>query len=182
MPWNSRYQSVVLTGPESTGKTTLARELADVSGGLYIPEYARTYVERLARPYHRDDVEHIARTQVRRYAEAAVPGKRPLVFDTFLIITKIWFVALYGAAPAWIDSEIRRNTIDMFLLCYPDLPWVPDPVRENPGKRRMELFQAYRRELEQAGLRFRVVKGVGKIRIQNCLRLLEDNHSGRNLH
>lgn len=175
MPWNSRYHYVVLTGPESTGKTTLARELADVSGGLYIPEFARTYVERLGRPYDREDVEYIARTQVRQYTEAAVPGKRPIFFDTFLIITKIWFVTAYGAAPAWIDDEIHRNTIDLFLLCYPDLPWEPDSVRENPGNRRMELFQAYRRELEDANLPFRVVKGVGKIRLQNSLRLLEDD-------
>jgi len=173
MPWNNRYRRIVLTGPEAAGKTTLARALAEKSGGTWIPEYAREYVERLNRKYDRNDVEHIARVQVNRYDEAVSAGTYPVVFDTFLVVTKVWLTAVFGSAPPWLDRAIRRCAIDMYLLCCPDLPWLPDPVRENPGERRVGLFRAYRAEIERAGLPFAVVEGSGEERLARCLTILE---------
>jgi len=173
MPWNNRYKRIVLTGPEATGKTTLANALAERCEGRHVPEYARTYVEGLGRRYTRDDVEHIARVQVRQYEEAEAAGIYPVFFDTFLVITKVWLSVVYGSAPAWLDAEIRRCAADLYLLCYPDLPWEPDPVRENPGIRRIELFTAYQTELERNGLPLQVITGSNEIRVQNCLAVLE---------
>ena len=127
---------IVVTGPESTGKTALAMYLSRVFGVEYIPEYARTYVENLHHPYTYEDVEHIARVQDKQFMEASKHGNKIVFFDTYLIITKVWFQEVFNRVPAWIDPKLRDSEISLFLLCDFDLEWIEDPIRENPGPRR----------------------------------------------
>ena len=63
---------IAVTGPESTGKTTLAMQLADLFNGQYIAEFAREYVEKLPAHYTFDDVEAIAKTQVEPKRSVAI--------------------------------------------------------------------------------------------------------------
>ena len=123
--------TVVVTGPESTGKTEICKFLATSYGTEFIPEYAREYVASLNRPYTSEDVEKIARVQVEQLAKHG-EGKFPILFlDTYLIITKVWLRKVYGYVPDWLDERIAAAGINLFLLCYHDIPWVPDPLREN---------------------------------------------------
>lgn len=154
---------IVVTGPESCGKTHLSSCLADEFNAVWIPEYAREYVEKLNRPYTIDDVERIARKQIEQY-EDALQSKQPLVFiDTFLIITKVWLTYVYGQCPVWLHRYIKKATVDLCLLCKPDIEWVPDGVRENSDIRE-ELYQIYKSELEYYGWDYREVKGQGQER------------------
>jgi len=85
-------KKIVITGPESTGKTTLAEALAQRLNALLIPEYARSHVERLNRPYTYSDVEKIAQHQMdeeSRFSDHEESGI--LLMDTWLIVTKVWF-------------------------------------------------------------------------------------------
>jgi NadR type nicotinamide-nucleotide adenylyltransferase len=166
----NRLYKIVVTGPESTGKTELATFLAGAFGGTCIPEYARAYVEKLDRRYTYSDVEHIAAVQAWQFSEA-VRGKTGIVFlDTYLVITKVWFQEVFGKMPDWIDRKIRESGIDLFLLCYHDLEWIADPVRENPGARREYLFNRYREEIEALGRPFELVRGSGEERFENARR------------
>ena len=98
-------KKVVVTGPESTGKTILSAELASRLNARWIPEFARMYVEALTRPYTYEDVELIARHQVKEEQKLSkISGQGILILDTWLIITKIWFEVVYGAAPGWIGD------------------------------------------------------------------------------
>lgn len=170
-------KKIVVTGPESTGKTALAETLALQLDGHLIPEYARSYVEQLKRPYNYLDVEHIARRQARQEREASAGGtKGVLVMDTWLIITKVWFDVVYGRVPGWLDGYIASTRIDLFLVCQPDLPWIADPVRENGGEMRLKLLDLYCREIESYGFAYERVEGVGDIRLQNALKQLEAHH------
>lgn len=164
---------VVLTGAESTGKSTLAANLARHFGTLYIPEYARDYVTGLGRSYTYEDVEHIARTQVRQMKEFSANAGRILFLDTYLIITKVWFDVVFHRRPEWLSQEIDAQEIDLYLLCDTDIPWEADPVRENGGERREELYRIYRKELEQAGCPFEVVTGLGEDRLGNAVKIVE---------
>ncbi len=153
---------VGIIGPESTGKSTLAQELAQRYHGVYIPEYARAYMESRPRAYAytREDVENIARYQVAQMQEldaANATDERVYFFDTELIITKIWFLEKYGDCPAYLEEALRHYPMDVYLLCYPDLPWVYDPVRENPDSRQY-LYDLYEREVQALDIPYYVVR------------------------
>lgn len=138
---------IVITGPESSGKTTLAKALAGHYRVSWVPEYARDYIDDLDRPYQENDLLDIARGQVAREDEAAAANPGLLICDTSLIVIKIWSEYRYGRSHPWILEQIEQRPVDSFLLCTPDIPWEPDPQRENPDDRD-ELFKLYKRALE----------------------------------
>lgn len=163
---------IVVTGPESTGKTALAESLARQLGTNFVPEYAREYVENLNRPYTYPDVENIARFQIEQENLFGGRTSKLLIFDTWLIITKVWFDLVFGKCPEWVISHIKSSHIDLFLVCKTDLPWISDPVRENGGERRELLLQLYCNEINSFGFKYELVEGTGPVRTENALRLL----------
>ncbi len=162
----SKALKIVICGPESTGKTELANHLATVFGAELIPEYARTYIENLDRPYTYGDVEHIAGVQAMELEKAERRKSRVIILDTYLVITKVWFLEVYGRMPGWIDRQLEKSGIDLFLLCYYDMEWVADPVRENPGPRRIHLYERYHQEIESLGIPCETVRGFGRERFE----------------
>ena len=153
---------IVITGPESTGKTYIAGYLAKRFKCTWIPEYARTYIENLNRPYNYSDIENIAKKQIEDYLKCK--NDRMIIFDTWLIITKVWFLVVYGRYPEWLNYSIKDNKIDLFLLCAPDIDWYPDPVRENGGEFRDKLFRMYEKEIILTDVSYKIVTGKGKDR------------------
>jgi NadR type nicotinamide-nucleotide adenylyltransferase len=167
---------VVISGPESTGKTELAKDLANRSGTIWVPEYAREYIENLNRPYTYTDIEQIARcqeTQEKTYGSKLAKGL--LFFDTWFIITKVWFEQVFGHCPEWIITHIQSAKIELFLVCNTDLPWVADNVRENGGERREQLFQLYCKEISSFGFKYEIITGIGKERVDNAFKALTLN-------
>ncbi|MGC9343026.1 MAG: AAA family ATPase [Bacteroidales bacterium] len=166
---------IVITGPESTGKTNIASYLATKFNSIWIPEYARYYIENLKAKYDYSDIENIARKQVEDYHHYSRNASGLVIFDTWLIITKVWFQKLYNKYPPWMEESIRNLKIDLYLLCTPDIEWKPDPLRENPGKKREILFNAYESEIKMTGAPYGIVKGSGKSRYESAERIVEQN-------
>ncbi|NPA69033.1 MAG: ATP-binding protein [Chlorobi bacterium] len=166
-------KKVVITGPESSGKSTLTKELAGFYGALFFPEYARIYVENLNRKYTYADVEYIAERQIKTLS-GNYYGKTEnyVFFDTGLIITKLWFEIVFKKVPDYLLEAIENIKIDCYLLCSPDLPWIPDNVRENGGEERMILFEKYKSELENYGFKYFIIKGKGSERLSCATRYL----------
>ncbi len=127
---------IILTGPESTGKTMLCVHLTTLYKGEYIPEYARDYILSLNRRYTYDDVIHIAKKQCELMKEYLAHSCNYIFVDTYLIITKVWLSRVFRKIPEWIDMEIADTKDALYLLCKPDIPWEPDAVRENGGEMR----------------------------------------------
>lgn len=173
---------VGIIGPESTGKSTLSRYLSLRYSGLLVSEYARLYLEERARcagdayAYTYEDVVRIAEYQVQQLETLSkcstkgilsefskgveLSGKNVnnvIFFDTELIITKVWFLHKYGACPAFVEDAIRKYPMDVYLLCYPDLIWEADPVRENPDIREY-LFRWYEKEIQALGIPYYIVR------------------------
>ncbi len=158
---------VAVTGPESTGKSKLAEWLANEYHTLWVPEYAREYLQKNGPDYTMEDVVNIAHGQLQRENTASENASEVLFCDTDLLVTKIWCEVVFGACPEWIENQFHAHQYDLYLLCYPDIPWEPDPLRENPDDRK-RLFTLYRQVLEESKLPFRVVKGLGNVRFENA--------------
>lgn len=153
---------IVVTGPESSGKTTLAQALAAHYQVPWVAEYARIYVEQLTQPYQEKDLLAIARGQVQREDEVAQTNPRLLICDTSLLVIYVWSHYRYGRCHPWIADQLARRPVDLYLLCSPDLPWQPDPQRENPTDRD-ELFVRYEEALR--GKPYTIVVGRGSVRL-----------------
>ena len=163
---------ILITGPESTGKSELANELGSHYGGIVVPEYARDFIQELGRPYQFKDVEHIALRQAEEYDRSFHP--RWIFFDTWLIITRVWFKVVYNRMPSWLDEKIRVAAFDLVLLCDTDIPWIADSVRENGGIKREELLDSYKNELNHFSLDWELVSGSGVERLLNARQLIDN--------
>lgn len=130
---------ICVIGPESTGKTTLVRQLAEWAEAEWVPEASREYAERTARPLTADDVGPIAREHMRLAdlgaARARKRGSGLLVLDTDLVSTVVYARHYYGASPRWVERAERERRAPLYLLCDVDVPWVPDGIRDRPAER-----------------------------------------------
>ncbi len=156
---------IVITGPESSGKTKLAEQLAEHFSTEWVPEYARAYIDELDRSYGKEDLLPIAKGQVAAEEEAAtLPA--PLIFlDTSLEVIKIWSEFRYGESDPWISEKLMERLHNFYLLCRPDLPWEYDPQRKNPDDRQ-ELFELYIKLLPEMQVPFAEVYGQGAERLK----------------
>lgn len=155
---------VALTGPESTGKSTLSRLLAVHYGTAHAPEYARAYLDQHGPTYTLPNLEAIARGQLaaeaQATAEAAAAGKSVVFFDTDLLVIKIWAEHAFGQCPTWINDHLHQHPHNLTLLLDVDLPWEPDPLREHPDPvQRRYFYEWYRRELQRLPGRFVEISG-----------------------
>ena len=158
---------ISLTGPESTGKSTLAAQLAAHYGAAFVPEYARQYLQQHGPRYALADLEAIARGQLAA-EDAALPGPAPtppsaaglLFCDTDLLVIKIWAEHAFGVCPAWVLRELARPRYALTLLLGVDLPWAPDPLREHPAPaQRRYFYELYRAELQARNWPFVEISG-----------------------
>jgi NadR type nicotinamide-nucleotide adenylyltransferase len=163
---------IAITGPESTGKSMLAEQLAEHYHTLWVPEYAREYINNLDRPYNQEDILEIARGQIRSETLICRQTKELLICDTELIVTKIWSEVKYGNCDPWILNMLENHKYDLYLLCDIDLPWEEDPQREHPHEREY-LFNLYKKELTGRALPFFVISGFGKKRLKNAILVIE---------
>lgn len=161
----------VITGPESTGKTELAKALANQFSCNWEPESARDYVQKLNGKYTYADVEIIAKKQIQQF-EQAIKSNEMCFFDTGLIITKVWFDIVYNRCPTWLIEAINRLPQFVHLLCNTDLPWQADSVRENGGEMRQKLFEIYQVELNAFGFPYYIISGKGSERINSAIKSL----------
>jgi nicotinamide riboside kinase len=172
-------RTICLTGPESTGKTTLARALSERLGAPVVPEVARAYFEgRAARKgldvregYVRDDLLEIARLQREAEHAARVAHRGLLICDTDVLVLRIWWREKYGPLPQPLIDGPPYPGARAYLLLAPDVPWQSDPLRENPVDRD-RLYVLHVRALSEAGLPYRVVTGAGAERVASALRQL----------
>ena len=158
---------VGIIGPESSGKSTLARYLAKRYNGILIPEYAREYVEKKGTTEVTfDELCAIAKHQIEELERLSTHSlthslTQPVFFDTELIITKVWFDYAFGRVPEWLNENIHRFPMDVYLLTYPDIAWVPDPARSNGSDAiRKELFDRYEAEIQALDIPYYIIRHI----------------------
>ena len=160
---------IAITGPESSGKTTLAEQLALQTNGTWIPEYAREFLEQLNRPYTQNDLDTIAKGQLEAWKNAPVSTIQ--FFDTDMTVMKVWSDFKFGNCSPFILEALNLQTFDHYFLCQPDIEWEEDPLREHPEQRE-ELFELYLKELTKRNLPFTIIGGTHEERMKMCLKVV----------
>ncbi len=149
---------VCVFGPESTGKTTLAANLARSFDTVWAPEYARVLIESQNGRVESADMERIARGQAASEDALALNANRLLLCDTDLLTTHIWNDVLFQQESPWIRQAADSRDYDLYLLLDVDVPWIDDVVRYRPDDR-ATFFNRCRLELETRGRRFVEIRG-----------------------
>jgi NadR type nicotinamide-nucleotide adenylyltransferase len=163
--------NIAITGPESTGKSELTAYLADYFDAPFSEEYAREYLEEQNGKYHVEDLNEIAIEQQQRWNNLK---KAPLAFyDTEMLVLNIWSMVKFGKVSSIIQNALENQYFDHYLLCKPDIPWAPDPLRESQDVRD-QLFEMYVALLKEKNFPFTVISGSFFNREQSAVRIVED--------
>ncbi|HVZ95285.1 MAG TPA: ATP-binding protein [Chitinophagaceae bacterium] len=166
----------VVIGPESTGKSTLSKQLADHFKTAWVPEYAREYLETNGTDYHYEDLLTIAKGQislentiVNRQSSRA-HNTTPVFIDTDMYVMKVWCEFVFNKCHNWILNRIAEREYDGYLLCNVDLPWVKDSLREYPDlETREKLYHFYKDILINQSVPWADISGNYNERLQKAI-------------
>lgn len=169
----AHLKKIVITGPESTGKSALSKALAKYFGCVWIPEYARIFLEEHGTKYDYDLLLTMAQKH-KAFQKTFLSEANSLVFlDTDLINYKVWSQVVFGRIHPWIKQESKLETDYFYLITAPDIPWKTDPLRENPSNRN-EIFELHLAEVEAKKRPFAIVSGIGQSRVENAIRNIKE--------
>lgn len=176
-------KKIVVIGPESTGKSTLCRQLAEHFETVWCPEYAREYLLTNGKDYSYTDLLAIAKGQIageENWAELLEKRAAPLLeqdfdipyfIDTNMVVMKVWAEFVFNKCHPYIEEQLAKRKYDHYLLCEPDLEWEKDELREYPDlETREKLFFIYKNYLEQQSIPWTLIKGKNEDRIQSAIR------------
>ncbi len=190
-------KKIVIIGPESTGKSTLSSQLADHYHTVWVPEYAREYLEKNGTNYTYDDLLTIAKGQIDleeegiRYQVSGIwkePASKnighrtsdiihlatPLFIDTDMYVMKVWCEYVFDKCHNWILNRIVERKYDGYLLCNTDLPWVADNLREYPdAETRNKLYHFYKDILVNQNVPWIDISGNYKERLEKAITFTE---------
>ncbi|WP_371132983.1 AAA family ATPase [Lutibacter sp.] len=164
---------VVLFGPESTGKTTLSKQLARYYNTVWAPEFARDYLQTKwnneRKTCEHSDLIPIAIGQMKLENDLARKADKILICDTDLLETKVYSEEYYGG---FVEPELEKaavkNTYDLYLLTYIDTPWEEDDLRDRPGLR-LKMFNAFENTLKKYNRPYILLRGNKETRFENAV-------------
>ena len=166
-------RKIAIVGPESSGKSSLAQEMASHYKVPLVDEYARVYLENLQRGYTQGDLLEIAKGQIDLEDEVLKSNPLMIICDTNLLVIKIWSIYKYGNCENIILNLIKERQYDLQLLLRPDVPWEPDRQSENPQDWN-ELCDLYYKDLQLSGERFELIEGTGTNRLRSAIQSIHE--------
>lgn len=169
---------VVIFGPESTGKTTLSEQLARHYNTVWVPEYAREYLQNKwnneRKTCEPKDLLPIAEGQMRLENNLATKATDLLICDTDLLETKVYSEAYYlGYCDPLLEKYALENKYDLYFLTYIDIPWEADDLRDKPNERE-RMFLYFRDTLEKYNRNFVILKGDKRTRLNKAVEHIDN--------
>ena len=195
-------RKIVVIGPESTGKSTLCQKLADHYNSLWVPEYAREYLEINGPDYKYEDLLTIAKGQLDsedkitleqmannpqpstfNHQPSTVNPQPSIIFiDTDLYVMKVWSEFVFNKCSNWVLNRIAERNYDLYLLCDVDLPWVEDLLREYPDEKiRKKLFYFYKDLMVNQLTPWCIISGNYEERFEKAIRSIEESFTKKRL-
>ena len=168
---------VVLFGPESTGKTTLSRQLALHYNSVWVPEYAREYLQNKwdneRKTCEPEDLLPIAEGQIKLENKLAKKADTVLICDTDLLETKVYSEAYYlGACNPVLEKYALENNYDLYFLTYIDTPWEADDLRDKPHERQ-RMFKVFEKALIDNRKPYVLLKGDKNERLKKAIKHID---------
>ena len=169
---------IVLYGPESTGKTTLAKKLADHFDTSWAPEFSREYLQR---KWNREqkicepsDILPIAQGQMALENAKVKEAQKVLFCDTNLLETVVYSQAYYQnfCEPILLKHALKAQ-YDLYFLTYIDVPWVEDDLRDRPHERE-EMFARFKSPLDKYNKPYQILKGNFQERFEVAVKTIEE--------
>jgi NadR type nicotinamide-nucleotide adenylyltransferase len=183
---------IVVVGAESTGTTTLARQVADHFGGAFVPEYGRTWsaaklADARARSFGNADTSpalvdlvwtsaEFTRIAARQTAEIdrAATERPTVVADTDALATSVWHDRYVGGPHQPALDLANQIPPDLYLLTTADgVPFVDDGLRDGEHVR-VDMTRAFEAALESCGVPWSPVSGDRETRLAQAIRLVDD--------
>ena len=167
-------RKIVVLGPESTGKSTLCQQLASHYNTSWCPEFAREFLKEGQGKYSFDDLLNIAQGQLELEDTLLTEARNGYYFiDTDMYVMKVWCEVVFQQCHTWILKQIAMRRYDFYFLCFPDLPWVKDELREYPDPHiRKKLYSTYKDIVVNSGTPWAEISGQGMERFQVAVQIL----------
>ena len=168
---------IVIYGPESTGKTTLANDLANHYKTEWVPEYAREYLQKKwdlhKAKCNLDDLLNIALEQIKMENKMISKSKKFIFCDTNVLVTKVWSETHFsGYSSPEIKNILKSVRYDYYFLTNIDVPWVKDDLRDRPDNRQ-EMFNYFKGQLDVNKIQYSVVSGDKEERLKKAILILD---------
>ena len=177
-----QLKKIVVLGPESTGKSTLCKQLSNHYDAIDCKEYARQYLQENGTKYIYEDLLTIAIGQIaleevaitKANSEFQKNKSNKIIIDTDMYVMKVWSEYVFNNCHPFILEQINKRKYDFYLLCNIDLPWAPDEMREYPDEKpRQELFSIYKDLLINQNIPWGIVSGINQNRLKNAIQLID---------
>ena len=174
---SSEIVKVTLFGPESTGKTTLAIQLAEHFKTAWVPEFARDYLQqkwdKTAQICDVNDMLPIAYGQTKLENETLSTANKFLFCDTNLLVTKVFSEVYYNFCDPLLDKAARKHDYDLFFLTDIDVPWEKDDLRDKPQERE-SVFAVFKQTLIDDNKPFITLSGDKNLRLKKAIQIVSD--------
>jgi nicotinamide riboside kinase len=168
---------IAIFGPESTGKTTLAKQLAEYYKTVWVPEFARDYLQKKLDSGRGicdiDDMLPIAYGQTKLENDGALIANKYLFCDTNLLVTKVFSELYYDFCDSLLDKAARAHQYDLFFLTDIDVPWEDDGLRDSPEGRE-SVFEVFKQSLIDNKKPFITISGDKETRLKKAVAIIED--------
>jgi NadR type nicotinamide-nucleotide adenylyltransferase len=172
-----RILKIALFGPESTGKTTLAKQLAEYYQTDWVPEFARDYLQEKWDKSQAicdvNDMLPIAYGQTQLENEKTTTANQYLFCDTNLMVTKVFSEVYYNYCDPLLDQAAREHEYDLFFLTNIDVPWEKDDLRDKPEGRET-VFSVFKQSLIDNHKPFITLSGDASLRLKKAVSIIDD--------
>jgi nicotinamide riboside kinase len=168
---NKNIKKIAFVGPESTGKTTISKCIADLFSEPWVNEVARDYLQLNGPNYSQADILRISKMQLDKESELQNTAKHFLICDTNLLVSIVWSEFVFGNISTELDNLFNPHSYSHYFLCNIDVPWQYDPLREHPNQRK-ELFLLYQKKLEHYKVSYTILSGSNEYRIKQASKII----------
>ena len=164
---------IVITGAESTGKSTLAQELSGYYGEPWTEEFVRHYVDELNGDLQQHDLEPIAEGQLALEDSALEQAQRLVIHDTNILSSIIYANYYFDTVLEWVNDSFLEREYSLYLLCLPDIPWEADEGQRESPEARDKLHELFKDSLDILQIPYVEISGTEEERLMQAVHAID---------